>query len=693
MAVSTEVQDGVSRHSYHSTLPFFAAFLEAYEETVDAIVDMQTQTWNYVPRYKSFDESKVDGTCGSLDDTKGYSNIPKFERGSRFNTTNDDEWTVTNEMQQDLEADIDIYLKRLASDCSRDIDPHEIGSRMYQERCLDFLKSLVYDPRCTSRCDSRVICNGTQSDSVHIEKSSKTLIQEHFMEDSLNIVIVGAGPIGLILANAISMLHKRGETKDIPHIRILMIETRADAPGVKTAYTRNWQAQLSLLHFRDTVDPRVTSIFASMTDQKDDNHSDLTDEFVVPLNVIETMFYLSTRDLGVTKFLFGINPLEVVNDLKDVRNLVFVDATGHRLEPLERGSVCKDASTIEEVPIHIQKYQTPAQPDLPWINVKNSEFYDNFMLDFSHDYDFFEKHGHAVYVGKTGNLLFPIEEKTNVAKSMYWLDIHGATPYVDMDEHNEYQQATGALYANEGAFCEFCEHHFETQEQYGGGGGDQEQIDILCDDMCYCGYITQSTSILRDDIRLQLIRGSFSRTFVTKHSTDEAWFPLNGYTLNPSKELAKQINAVLDENGYYGHPVGMPLRKLVPALEELIETSKQKLSQDDNDMLVGIKRWSNHNDQSDSDWPAVTLGVQQPFIYTNGFKPKKKMNNGDVSFSIGDFFEDAPMIRFGDSFTTGDGLHGSGMYTHATMIGVFMDAILYKTGSKNSDNKVTTVSQ
>jgi hypothetical protein len=36
------------------------------------------------------------------------------------------------------------------------------------------------------------------------------------------------------------------------------------------------------------------------------------------------------------------------------------------------------------------------------------------------------------------------------------------------------------------------------------------------------------------------------------------------------------------------------------------------------------------------------------------------------------------MIRFGDSFTTGDGLNARGLYTHATMVGVFMDAILEK---------------
>merc|ERR1712205_180329 len=100
----------------------------------------------------------------------------------------------------------------------------------------------------------------------------------------------------------------------MPPIKILYLETRAQAPGVKKPYTRNWQAHLSLLHFRDRIDPRVLKILASMTEDKDRPESSRAG-FVFPLNVIETLLMLSNRDLGAAKFLFGVNPLDVVEDL------------------------------------------------------------------------------------------------------------------------------------------------------------------------------------------------------------------------------------------------------------------------------------------------------------------------------------------------------------------------------------------
>ena len=99
------------------------------------------------------------------------------------------------------------------------------------------------------------------------------------------------------------------------------------------------------------------------------------------------------------------------------------------------------------------------------------------------------------------------------------------------------------------------------------------------------------------------------------------------------------------------------------------------LSESDWALIGALERYSYQS--ASQTWPKVTLFAQQPFIYTNGIK-KKNRCLGSASKNIGDHLEHAPMIRFGDSFTTGDGLNGAGLFTHAAMVGTFMDAILDK---------------
>ena len=119
-----------------------------------------------------------------------------------------------------------------------------------------------------------------------------------------------------------------------------------------------------------------------------------------------------------------------------------------------------------------------------------------------------------------------------------------------------------------------------------------------------------------------------------------------GYSFNPSTELAYQIQSVLDDHGYRRDPVGMPLYALYPALERSIDVTK--LSDVDLELVLALKMISLHSNSEK--WPTVTMDVQRPFIYTNGVKKNKN------HLQQCGYLDDTPMIRFGDSFTTGDGL-------------------------------------
>jgi len=127
-----------------------------------------------------------------------------------------------------------------------------------------------------------------------------------------------------------------------------------------------------------------------------------------------------------------------------------------------------------------------------------------------------------------------------------------------------------------------------------------------------------------------------------------------GYSFNPSTELAYQIQSVLDDHGYRRDPVGMPLRALYHALlERSIDVAQ--LSDVDLELVLALKMISLHSNSEK--WPTVTMDVQRPFIYTNGVKKNKNPQQcGKDFYSIEDYLDDTPMIRFGDSFTTGDGL-------------------------------------
>ena len=683
--------DALPEHSHDlsaETASWFRdSFLEAYEETVDIIAGLQSTNWNYIPRYKSVDESKIDGMCYDINTEYISTSIPKFLRdkskstiGRKRTEKNEGESssvgsaTLPNGFQHDSDADIDRYLTELAEGCSKDIDDSQIGANRYQKECLDVLRNTIYEPRCTTRYDSRVECNGETGsrEKYTVLPPPRELIEEHFGKESLNIVIIGAGPIGLFLANVLSTISILHEEEDMTPIRTLIVESRADAPGMKKHYSRNWQAQLNLLHFRNTVDPRLVRIFASMTDDRE-NWRESNRNFVLPLNAIETLLMLSNRDIGATKFLYGINQLELVDDLKHVPNLILVDATGHRLEPLRRGIVCDGVGEDinEDCDVHrdnepkkiTYNYLTPPIPEIPWVEEYiYDEFYEElstFHMDFTPQHEFLSERGHSLHVAQTGDIMYPIDEDTKAPKTIYWIDIHGATlsrnqASMKIDYSNE------NLYAKGGAFCNWCDEWYHEQIKNGHGvvengkyhfdfGDDENLLEIEreCEVMCYPQFFASSLNFLREDIQISIMENRFNDTFVDQ---TDGWFPLMGYSFNPSIELANQVQKVLDDHGYTNHPIGMPLCDLYPALEGRMDTTL--LSDADLDVVKALKQISTHSNSTK--WPTVTQLTQHPFIYTKGLKKRNKCNNH--SSSLGDHLENVPMIRIGDSFTTGDGL-------------------------------------
>lgn len=274
------------------------------------------------------------------------------------------------DIEWDSEHDIEQYFDEIMSSCSK---PKSKAPSMHRfKQCWGLLHRLVYDPLCTTRFDSRVSCSGHRDTSLGVnlhrvnnshhdtsdlsnwkEKGVK-LVKDHLTNDTINVVIIGGGPTGLALANALTELQTEDATSPWytencgnnanPQIRVLLFENRLEnnmhnknhnLPGRKKPFSRNWVTDLSRQLFIGSeqdlaFDPRMTKFWRLM--------SQLDSNIAVPINIIETLFLLSNRNRShIVKFLYD-DFRQYKDVLKDTPNMVVFDATGHRLNTLQRPS-------------------------------------------------------------------------------------------------------------------------------------------------------------------------------------------------------------------------------------------------------------------------------------------------------------------------------------------------------------------
>jgi hypothetical protein len=135
-------------------------------------------------------------------------------------------------------------------------------------------------------------------------------------DDTLGVVVIGAGPIGLAVASGLRLALG-------PSVNVLVVENRVSAPRQKRPYERRWLTAVGHDCLAPIVEARVCDILARVG----------TDQIGVSIDILETLLLLSCRRIGV-RFLFR-------DDHAFIRerpvHLVF-DATGNRLHPLEPDS-------------------------------------------------------------------------------------------------------------------------------------------------------------------------------------------------------------------------------------------------------------------------------------------------------------------------------------------------------------------
>ena len=297
--------------------PAVSAIVEAYREAVKHYVKKQIITWNNIVGLAS-DKYTVRRRTDDVDD------VPAVRSGARSLAKESPQTTAThNDIIWDHESDIATYFQELMSRCS--------VSNFTYLGCFGYLHSLAADPRCTTSLDSRYTCDGGEVREA--SRSAEDVIRDHLTDDAdtVNIIVIGAGPVGLLLANALSNpggVRPPGGGR--VRTRVLVFENRvvkSGQEGRKRPYTRDWPTELHTPYFDagGGADPRISSFFRLIFEE---------DYATVPIYAIETLLLLSNRDRGV-RFIYG-DYGDYADALAGVRKAIVFDATGHRLDLVGR---------------------------------------------------------------------------------------------------------------------------------------------------------------------------------------------------------------------------------------------------------------------------------------------------------------------------------------------------------------------
>jgi len=280
----------------------------------------------------------ITSSAGNDDSIDGHettsSNWRKFNASSSLKkkesstTSNNDAFVdetrlaLPDDFLWDKESDISGYFKQLYEACNQNADRDD----RFTHSCFGFMQSLIHEPRCTVNLDSRFRCSGDSTEIVQTI-DAKSLIEEHFTSGTINIVVLGGGPVGLYFANAMMRLQRQQQGSGIASpMRILVIENRVHQEGYKKPYERDWTTGVCKKALKQAIDARILG-FQDMLFEGNN--------YAIPLNTWETLLLLANRDRGV-KFLYG-NAKDYHAHLYQIPNLVVFDATGHRLNTLDRG--------------------------------------------------------------------------------------------------------------------------------------------------------------------------------------------------------------------------------------------------------------------------------------------------------------------------------------------------------------------
>jgi len=728
----------------------------SYQAVLDYVIDYQSMSWLYGVGYRNIDEVATNSCPTPISPLtfqptykkrRILSTINSKSSSSRsHNTTTNATSSSSDGFIQDDENDIGGYFDELLWLCRGNSSDNEQHQQQQQQTtsttplssgCWNLLYSLVHDARCTTRMDSRTTCrhgnesvNNESTTSSSEEEDVWTMLESHHNnnnnspdedEMTLNIIIVGAGPVGLLLVNALSQLqiiipgmndNNDTHSSNNNNIRVTVFENRASAPGVKLPYTRGWGYAPDLTHLKDTADERIVELFTLLGAPSEPGEDKAwKDIFSIPINVLETLLLLSNRQRGV-QFIYGEDITQFMPDLQQriPNNLLVLDVSGHRLNTLERGPSCQQ--------------KVPPQDNPPYSNTSQ---FKAPRLDDPEEWDWIppqyfpsmKENGHLPDIVQQNNsLLYPVHASTGQPLASYWMHVHDLpgdcaaddalyeslyhptddatsnlckacrdrNPVFDdrVDKNvaktrswlREQSLARGDVNGDELSNMEETANRFAQLVEYRGLLGapaSQTSSDTLCSALCVPNSYYDGTDYYREDIQ-ELMKAA-------EDNKSGPWFTARLVNFNFSPEQAMAMMEIVETHGYATDPTGMPVSELPLSL-----MAHDPILQENNllEVLGSIATCAGPKH------PTITIFLLRPYLYREALvKPSTvealMQTREDATTCANDVAlpddddsnphtlqEPFQMLRMGDSLMSGDVTLNSGLYTHVMMIRAWM---------------------
>lgn len=549
----------------------------------------------------------------------------------------------------DDEDDIPGYFDALLKQCSE--SHNALQETSFQQKCWGFLHSLVNEPRCTVQLDSRFECKRDKTHKKLGSKTAKAIIYNHLDLDTINIVIIGAGPVGLQLANAFidfKVSRELSSATAIPEIRIIIFENRVISPGRKYKYTRDWIIDIHLkyliLGIGHNGDRRIIELCEM-----------LSNPYVhLPMNALETLLLLSLRQRGV-KFVYeDYNQYESILQGR-VSNLVVFDASGNRLHELAayyknfNRTKSIDDDSVGDNKITVMKWDPSEilRSDYPE-DIFHISDYGNFVLQ---ENKALVQYSEDKMFHTNDPLLYPIVPQSIEPKSH---PLPFATSFLKISD----------IRIVDGRVFEELEVIMEQMKAI-----NDEDMYSLCDDnnekheyfararFCRRSFVWGFWDQFRDDIRqrMEIEHPGFSHTCAF---------------INLSSEQANAYKYMLSGLEKYE-------RKNLPIKHLPIDAMRDSNTFQRNNFFQVLEFLSMNGDIG-ADYPTIELFEYRPYFFKEPLMPPTKYQSTASKAEDKNSKDVLRRLRIGDALFVGNPNRSTGLRHHAMMIKKLHEILLTK---------------
>ena len=212
--------------------------------------------------------------------------LTKASRGWLYSLTYDNFYLDGSSYRKQLKigrrtSEVCLDQKPIKLDISSSAEPKLLKQIQVEKNlCLKFsmLKRLV-----------KLNCSDVVWDSfVELKDCNIPVVQDTvFKPNGLNILIIGAGVVGLFLANTLKSTFGS-------KVNILVTENRIIKKHLRKNFNRDWLTHIKSIDVQRFIDPNIRGLMADFG----------RPGFIgIPLNLLETLLTLSCKDMGV-KFYF-----------------------------------------------------------------------------------------------------------------------------------------------------------------------------------------------------------------------------------------------------------------------------------------------------------------------------------------------------------------------------------------------------